>query len=753
MKIVAVLALLLVITGSASAACQFLQLATISSETVQQGGIADFPISITNTGPNDQLVYVHATCPQSASCSFSPTPPQFTMVPSQNRVVHFYVATPANMPVGSYDVPIQVTGGNTGASCSTDATVQLVVEPSNATTITTPDYSASVAPSTSQIARPGEKVSWTITITNNLDERLIANIGAEGNPFSQTTQYSAVQISLEARQTRAITVTTTIPPATPGGSYDWSFVTKGAGPSGVVSIGVLPARVFVFAPTVNLDVQQEPLTCTPAYLEQNTPVNLKIKNNGESTGPFRLSIMGDATAQNSVTLSRTLLEINAGETQDLTININPKLGTPLDTFYYRLVAKQQDFVVLDRSYCFSVAGSADLSIDKPSVIVVKRGQTTSATFTLKNTGTLSENYVLETMPVNGFAILVDPATFTLSPRQTIQTTLTLSTSLQTPLGYTAIPITIRPANSAAQVVQFNVSVVSSNKSSESFLHVSSPSPIVSVIGEENVYNIRISNTKTTQLDAVELSVRGVPRAWWSVSPAQDIPAGSTREYKLRFHVTSPQFREYPLAIAGVSGLESVEEPVLLKLEDPIHELSFDYSTTPSRSELVVRITVKNDGNARITNIEPALLASDPNSFVAFSTPSSLNLGPGETGTMDVRIQPARQQTSSQQAILAMQADQTGKNRTLAIPALYSPEYVEPTQPPWGAIGLLLFLIIVGIVVYVKREEIQQRFFTPKEEVKTRKLTAQELERITPAAPLHPPKAKAKAKRAKKKGKK
>jgi len=621
----------------ALAGCPYLGVSLIDSASIQKGIDATYPITLTNMGFNPQLVKLSALCPDDLFCAFDAA--YATLVPSQSKTFLFNVDT-SNAKSDSYSIPLGISVGAQTQDCDTQTLSLAVSDVPPAPSPQLPPFSVSMTPVENRSTRPGQTLEYEISITNNIDAtaQSFAQLSAIG-AFKDSTTFDFVDLNLNAFETKTIKAAVSIPPGTPAGIYNLLFNVRGVTNYGSQYTYQLPTQVFVFSKTLNLVLLDEPLGCASVKHGDELQVKMRLRNDGEAEGPFSLAIEGTGEVKDFVSVSPQLLEIKAGDRQDVTISIKPTSGVLLDRYEYNFVLRQGGFTVFQKPECVFVWSVNDFSVIKKDKYTITRGSVDALVpFTIKNEGTLVENFSIEVRPPATLLVQPEPTYFRLSPGESKNATLVVSTSLQrTPLGAIKIPVIIRTSK-VGKLFDFNLTLVSSDKQGESFLNVLTQS-LHALAGKQTQDSVSVTNVKATALHSVRLQLEGDGKQWASVDPAmQDIGPGKTAVYRVFFNVPATEKEASLSAILHLTSLEGEElrYSVALYVSKPQGAMDLlvqDTQFLSDSNELVVTVVVRNTGAAVLDGITPAALTG----FAISSTPSAVSLAPGEERKMTLTV--------------------------------------------------------------------------------------------------------------------
>ena len=146
-----------------------------SSQTVVQGGSADFSATVSRTGGFSDPVTLSVTgVPAGATATFSPNPSDSSTLT---------IATSSTTPAGTY--PLTITGAAGATTHSTSATLVVNQPPPPPT----PDFSLSAAPASQSIVR-GRTASYAVSIAPSGGFTDAVALSVSGLPVGGTASFS-----------------------------------------------------------------------------------------------------------------------------------------------------------------------------------------------------------------------------------------------------------------------------------------------------------------------------------------------------------------------------------------------------------------------------------------------------------------------------------------------------------------------------------------------------------------------------------
>ncbi|NYZ78144.1 hypothetical protein H0N96_01960, partial [Candidatus Micrarchaeota archaeon] len=686
----------------------FLSISAIENASVSKGVNAVYPVTVTNLGIDDELVKLSGECPEGLVCSFDPVSYE-TLYPTQVKLFNLVVDT-TNADSGNYSIRLDTALGTQTTACDVRY-LSLEVKP--VTPSPGPRFVATLEPSANQSSRPGDYVEYAISIFNNADEKGYANFKTVG-AFAANTVFSASSIELAAFETKRVTAKVRIPPGAPGGTFDQLFQISAASAGGVRYPLQLYSQIFVFAPTIDLQLENEPVDCITTQHAGETVWEMALRNNGEVEGLFSLSLEGVSEALESAKLSADVLEVVSGDKQYFRLVFKPKKSVALDTYYLNLLVKYLDFAIMQKQICFTVTAVTDFYVKKLDEYAVIRSIVTPIEFTVVNNGSVSNNFELQVLPPATMLVQALPQSFSLSPGEERLVRLIASTSLErTPLGRNTIKVMISDKTGVKQAHYFNVNVVPSNRSGQSFFSISIPELRVTP-GAPGTAFIEVKNSKNAPFHDVSLTLSGIPSTWYSIQPSsRDVPENGSAVYQIDFSIPSnPELKPYELEFTASSALEgeSVKQNASLLLLAPVRSiqasaLDAQYFLSGDKREILVSITVQNNGTVGVKSVK---LSST--GYAVFSQPSLLDLAPGEQKTFTASIVvPSDLPTNSTVALLLNSPDGAySEVRIIAHPE------EKTAGSSWILYVIIALILLVAAIFLLSRREREAEEAIPSE---------------------------------------
>jgi len=623
--------LVLVLFASlAAAACNYLDVSVLDSQSVVVGESAVYPVTITNTGLGKQFVSLYASCPDEVACLFDPQPSYAELEPTES-VLFNLVANPDE--IGDYILSLELSSGYGFEACDS---IDLFLTALNEETpgVVEP-FTVTISPETLNASGwAGDRLEFTVRIGNNLLDTGYAELWMEG-AFEGSTYFSSSALTVPARDYREVKASIQIPPGTPGGFYDSAIVVRTTlGGSCCEETYEIPLHACVFAKELDLELLNEPIQCIGVDHGELQEWMIGVRNDGRVEGPFNVFIEGADDVKDFVSISPTRFEVAKGDKQYVMVSIAPDAGVVLDRYHFSLGLTYLGFTVFQKPFCVDVFGVENFTIESGDDFVVRRCRVETILFTVKNTGTLEDDYQIELEDVPGMLVQAVPATFSLGPGGSRDVELVLSTSLNTApdLGDYDLKIIVRSPRLAKRVT-FPVTFVSSELPGESFLSITEHYFEVNA-GVPAQFSVHVQNSGEEALRAVELFVEGLADNWFVVEAgAQDVGAEGESVFNVLFFVPAGEAsRDFQLRATALNG-ESVRVNASLEVVQPAGVLDLSVSGVefygPAEDrQVVVSVVVTNNGPSIVSGVKAA--------GEGFSSqPSQVSLNPGESKSMIV----------------------------------------------------------------------------------------------------------------------
>ncbi|MFH0713864.1 MAG: hypothetical protein V1722_04880 [Candidatus Micrarchaeota archaeon] len=636
--------------------------------TLNAGEQGSFTLTAFNRGTATQRISASAQCdPLQLQCSFTGISDSTILAPSEQRTFSLKVKP---LQSGAYPITGEFHAGPSASTCIAPLTFNL--NALDAQTQTIDPLTVSINPVDSQNARPGDEVTFTITLKNNLNKKIYAGLSSQDtNPFESSTTLSASNVALQSGETKDVVIKVRLPPGTPGGTYTWIYKVDAGNCCGFTSN--LQAQITVEAPRLSMQLLNAPVQdeCKVANAGSTAAVPLIIKNNEETTGPFDLTIQGTNTVQNIVTLTEPRFTLLTGEEKPFQVNIAPLMRTPIDNYTYKLVGTYQGFKFLDRSFCFKVQGVDSINVTSSRNLVIERMRISNVQINVTNTGSTSDTYALSINPEAQLTAQLQPNSFTLAPGQMQTVAIAFTTNLQTPLGQRIVKLRV-DGQKYSKNIDLNATVYATGRTGESLLKITSERQLNVVKGIAKTFNVTVENLGTEALRDVELTLNGIDLSWY-VSENNTILAGDNEVFQITITIpTTSEETQFETQLKAQSGREFVTTPLTISTSN----VAFDFTITQvienknaagetTSIDLVLNVT--NNGATTATQITP--LINDLN-YIYRQTPATLTLQPGQTAQVQINLKAGNENTQNATLSLQLSAQEgVSGAQTVQVPAL------------------------------------------------------------------------------------
>jgi uncharacterized membrane protein len=739
-KILAVLLL----ASLAAASCEYLDVSVIDSVAIEAGETAAYPVTLTNTGLGKQFVSLYASCPSGVSCSFDPQPSYAELEPTESTSFNLLAAPESQ---GEYSLSLDVSSGYGFEACDSLGLSLTALSPQSGD-VEEP-FTINVKPETLNASGwAGDRLEFTVRIQNNLFDTGYAEISLEG-AFEESTHFSSSMLTVPAKDYREVKAFVQIPAGTPGGFYDSSIrVRTTLGGSCCEEEYFVPLHLCVFAKELDLELLNEPIQCIDVEHGSPEEWEIGVRNDGRVNGPFNVFIEGPDDALEFITVSPTLFEVVEGDKQYFTVSISPDSGVVLDRYHFSLGLSYLGFTVFQEPFCVDVSGVENFSVDVAGDFTVRRCRVETIPFTVTNTGSLEDDYQIELEDVPGMLVQAVPSTFSLTPGESRDVELVLSTSLYTSpeLGEYDFKLVIRSPRLAKRVT-LPVELVSSEYPGESFLSITEKY-FRAAPGVPAEFTVRVQNDKEEALRGVRLFAEGLGASWHSVETGpQDVPAKGEASYSVMFSPPAgaePGARGFELRATAANG-ESVRVNASLEVTASNEALDFsvsgvEYYGPAEDRQVVVSIIVTNQGPSTVSGVKPA-----SQGFAA--QPSKISLEPGESKSMVLSF--------NGEAGARVPIRLTSSTGSLTDPVEVEVAAPEPKPFTWLPFAIIALIALFAAYAWYARKGIQEEknaLQPPKQFVEDDSIAEERLEKFEEEVEDKPEKEK-KVKPAKKKGKK
>ncbi len=583
MVTILVLALFSILVAADPTACPAVDVSTIPNATVQAGLQAVFPIALTNVGLESQVVALSGACPDGVVCQFSPSS-RAVLAPSESRTLNLLATAAA---AGSYTVSANVRAND--ASCL-EQNYSLVVTAAPVQSVDA--FFVRIFPEQNASGRPGQTVSYEVSIVNNQNERGFARLKIV-SPFEKSTQFDFVDIDVPAHAQKTVTAKVGIPAGTPRDVYDVVFMVEAFEGSGCCSHSFAVKRqLFVFSDLLRLSLSGEPASCLIARHNEKTQYAFTLRNDGEVSGPFEFDLLGSQSALSATHLDTKSLEIVPGDQQTLNWVIEPPQSTVLDKYDVVLRARHLDFTVFEKPLCFLVDAQRNFTVFANETYNLVRGEPDQIAFRVLNTGTISRVFTVDAQAPANVEYRVLESSFTLAPSEAKVVHVAVSSTLLATLGDHPLGVTVSDGRVRKSINAY-LSFSSSQKPGRSFLELEPGTPSV-FAGVPQQERVAVTNKHAITQTGVRIQVEGLSGGWYLVrNESQDIVPGKTASFHILFSVPANQAagqHQYSVSVKSDQGEQAKVQTVL------------DVRAAPAHLDVAVTNVQNQDGQVSFTVI-------------------------------------------------------------------------------------------------------------------------------------------------------
>ncbi len=705
-----VLSLVLVST-LVSANCVFLEVGQFADASVSKGVQASFALSVRNTGSSSQLVSLSGSCPSDLNCALDPSSATLTTGESRSFVL---TAGTAQATQAYYEIPVEITAGSPGSTHSCDERVaRLNVALPSPTPTAEPGaggFEATLSPSGAvSSGRPGETIEYAITVSNGNDAKGFVKIRVEGE-FAATTLFSTTNFDLLSGTEKIVSAKVRLPPGTPGGTYALVFRVQATdGSTSETTEFSLPASVFVFSDVVDVDLLNQPVDCLMVEHDERLSWPMELRNNGETKGPFVLSLDAPAGVKKFVRVSPALLEVDGGDQQPVDLIVTPSSSVTVAAYQFNLLVKYLDYGVLSVPLCVNVTGVTGFDVETQDEYAVKRGVVTPLRITITNTGSVADDFSVQPALVSWLSQQAQaiPSSFTLSPGESKAVSVVVASSLEkTPLGTKYLPVVIRSSRTlSSELYDLKIKISSAPQPGLSYLQIKK-TRFTAPVGESFEDSVEVVNSKSEALHGVTLTIFGVPSAWYSVSPAsQDVASKVFAEFNVVWNIPKSKAGRYDVTLYAESqegefaSVNATLEAIALEKDLSARALDPDYSHFESSGEILVTVVLSNTGGVALSGITPVA----PNGFAFSTAPLPVALSPGESKSVTLSLKPRGSVADGEQVSLSFQSNEGAVSPPITVFAA-PPQKAQQGNGSWVLLAVAALLIIVVVAAYYFRKE-------------------------------------------------
>lgn len=675
--------LVLLLLPLVSASCNFLDVSTTLSAQTTQGLQAAYPITLFNEGLQPQLVQLSGACPQGLTCTFQPSS-QGVLTPSETRTITLVVNAEKT---GNHSIPVTLTADSVACDM---LNFSLNVKPANP--LETKAFGVRVFPEGNSSGRPGQTVSFEVSIRNHQNERGFARLKVI-SPLEKATDFDLVDIDVPANGEKTVTAKINIPAGTPRDTYEILFIVNAFEGSGCCEHSFAVKRqLFVFSDLLKLQLQDTPSSCLQVKHEQKTVHKFRLRNDGEVTGPFDFELVGNQYSRDATRLDTKTLDIAPGDFQELQWILEPPQSTVLDEYHVILRGRYLDYTVFEQPLCFVVDAQRDFTVFANESYPITRGEAGQITFTVRNTGTIARTYTVAANSPAHFDFRVSEPAFTLSPNQIKAITVAVGSTKQAELGEHKLDVTVSDGRLRKSLNAY-MSVSSSLQPGKSFIEIK-PEVYSVYAGITEPERVSVTNNHAKTLTNVRVHVEGLPPDF-AAQPLESkhIVPGKTALFDIAFNVPLDQpthQRQIQITAESDEGEKARVATVLQIKEAPSHLDLAVTTVTRNGDQVTFSVVVYNNGLKPLNTI-------NVNTGGQIQTISAL--GPGEQQTVQftaLAAAPLTVQAQSQEGVQsrAVEVPLNAESRLFSLSGLL-------------IAVIILMLVLVAVAFMLRKEHLDE----------------------------------------------
>lgn len=270
-----------------------------------------------------------------------------------------------------------------------------------------------------------------------------------------------------------------------------------------------------------------PKACQKAVVGQHSRIKASLQNTG-AAATYDLEVAGEVGVTNAE-LSRNYLSLARSEAKDFYLDVTPEKS---GVYYVAIRAKQNQGAVDEQDLCLDVQDFFEAVLTTPTSLSVKSCETVQLNASLKNTGTTTDTYYLQTNKgeVDREQVELDAG------KETI------------------VSVWLQPSDGEVQVRAVSKSGLEGKAVTK--LEVTPCNVPVTVVqpAEPTTLSITVQNTLDTPLENVTIELVGIPAAWkYEAENATTIPARSNKTLSLKLTQTSAEEAASPALIVKSNG--------------------------------------------------------------------------------------------------------------------------------------------------------------------------------------------------------
>ncbi len=655
----------LLLAGIFVSACPSFNIIDIqSTQNVRVGDTAHFYVTVENAldTPQTILVKVPDCEPDYLSCIFT-TDTRVQLAPYEVRKFDLDVET-LNAIAGEYSISLFVSNEALGGGCSETYPLTLDVQPALPTPTPTPQLRYTLSPNYKIFLRDGDKIDYTLTLINDYNTTLFARVEQDEttNPFFSSTKFDYTEVRVPAYSKKEIHFSITIPPGTPASNYSILLKLK-AGAECCLEEFPLELNICIFGYESGVSFYHTPSGCSQVKQGGSVGEEFAILNRGEVENTFQIRLV-DFDHTGALSLSKEYLDLKPGERGFFNVSINAPQSLRSGRYYYMVQVYFDGYLGLQQDFCFEVSPTCDVEISIPNEKSFSQCSSFGIPVTFTNVGTSTDNYSIETSPIEHVDVAVQPDYFSLDPLESRNVSFVFSSNINSPVGEYVAPFVVR--SSCGVVKQENILFKLVSGVAASDLKIEAQNMQVPA-GYSTDVKIPVTSLISKKLYNVSLIIGGVNSSWYSVSAPASISPGQKHVFTVTFTPPKGSVGNYPISLIAFSGEHSGSLSLNLKITYATKSIGFQIIGKHEIKEggvlkaLLLSARVSNTGNVPISNIYP-FFDSLPNGWELVNATSIYQLAPGKSADILITLRPLKTGMPEQLAGLDFASEEGAKAR-------------------------------------------------------------------------------------------
>ena len=389
--------------------------------TANESGSADsgetitYTHTVTNTGNGPSTINIEAVNGTPSDWQLSVTPVELPFLGiNESATITVTVTVPDNEPAGTeHAVTILATSGSATAAVLDTTTV-------------TVRYDVSITDGTEQSAESGASVTYNHIVTNDSNVAEIFDLAVVGNPGGFNPVVNPNSVTLGIGESATVTVTVSVPAATPGGTVHEATVTATSQAAPAVQASAINTTTVL----TQAGVEVTPLTADQTSVEPSTTVTYtyQVANSGNISETFLINVSNtNGTWLDESTPDELSLDIGETGTVIVTLTV-PSDATPadVDTLTVTATGETETTATDSAQNTTRVRTIYGLEFAPNNSVTTTAGTEVIFTHTITNTGNNTDTYTINATSSNGWLITIpSPQEIAHNTAQQINITLTV----------------------------------------------------------------------------------------------------------------------------------------------------------------------------------------------------------------------------------------------------------------------------------------------------------------------------------------